>query len=83
MQIVNNVYGKSGVAKPDEHGSLEARIEALISESHTMLKYEWRRVKRGEPIFFATKWLSLVAALAAVAVGIAYLSGHLVISLAP
>lgn len=83
MQLVNNVYGKSGVAKPDEHSSLEARIEALIQESQKALKTEWRRVKRGEPIYVITKWVSLLATLAAVAVAIANLAGRISPQIAP
>lgn len=63
---------------PSEKGCTVAICAGL-----RVLKYEWRRVKRGEPIFFTTKWLSLAAALAATAVGIAHLSGHLLVSIAP
>lgn len=71
MHLVNNVYGKFGVAKPGEHASLEAQIEALIQESQKTLKTEWRRVKRREPIYVITKWVSLLAAVVAVTVAVA------------
>ena len=32
---------------------------ALIRESQLLLKREWMRVKRGEPIFIAAKWVSM------------------------
>ena len=83
MQLVNNIYGKSGVAQPDEHASLEARIEALIQESQKALKTEWRRVKRGEPIYVTTKWVSLLATVAAVAVAVAQYGGYFSLRIAP
>lgn len=83
IQLVNNVYGKSEFAKPDEHKGLPQRVEALIQESQTILKYEWGRVKTGEPIFRVTKWVSLIAAAAAFFIGAIYLWGHLHITYAP
>lgn len=83
IQLVNNVYGKSGVATPDEHASLEARIEALIQESQTVLKTEWRRVKRGESIYRITKWASLLFTVAAVVFAIGHFSGHVSVRIAP
>jgi hypothetical protein len=37
--------------------------EDIISEYGFMLKSEWKRVKRGEPTFFITKWASLAVLL--------------------
>ena len=82
IQLINNVYGKSGVAKPDEYNGLPQRIEALIRDSQNILKYEWARVKTGEPIFRVTKWISLLIAVVAVVFGAMYLSGHLHIAYA-
>jgi hypothetical protein len=39
----------------------------IIEQSQTLLKAEWRRVKRGEWTFFITKWGGLVIAAAALA----------------
>ena len=82
IQLINNIYGKSGVAKPDEYNGLPQRIEALIRDSQNILKYEWARVKTGEPIFRVTKWISLLIAVVAVVIGAMYLSGHLHIAYA-
>jgi hypothetical protein len=38
--------------------------EKITAQSHIILKKEWKRVKRGEKVFFATKWLSLVVVFA-------------------
>ncbi len=37
----------------------EETTERLIENSHRILKQEWKRVKRGEPVFFTMKWISL------------------------
>jgi len=76
IQLVNNVYGKSDVTKQDEHQSLSKRVEALIHESQEVLKYEWGRVKTGEPIFRITKWVALATALAAIVAAVWYFTDH-------
>lgn len=38
-----------------------------IVESQKVLKREWNRVKRGEPVFRCTKWAALVISIAAIA----------------
>jgi len=52
-------------------------VEQFIKESQFVLKTEWRRVKRGEPIFVATKWISLLVFIAAMSLGMHYVLGHL------
>lgn len=49
IELVNNIYGKSGIAKPDTYETLPERVEALIRESRIVFKAEWKRVKIGEP----------------------------------
>ena len=47
------------------------RIEnQLIAEAHILLKKEWQRVKRGEPVFYVVKWLSLLLSVAGIAYGV-------------
>ncbi|MBO6867037.1 MAG: hypothetical protein JJ877_08330 [Thalassococcus sp.] len=43
---------------PDEIKKVE---EKYISGAKSLLKYEWRRVKKGEPIFYLTKYAAFVA----------------------
>ena len=58
----------NAMTEPSEH---DAKAAALIAESQKVLKAEWKRVKRGEPIFRVTKWVSLIVCLTAVALAIA------------
>jgi hypothetical protein len=83
VTLVNNVYGRTGVAAVDEFASLAERIEALVGETQKVLKREWRRVKTGEPVFFMTKWVSLALAVTALSIGTAFFTGHWHVSYAP
>lgn len=47
----------------------------LVRESQLVLKMEWRRVKRGETVFVATKVVSLLILVTAFIVGVAYAIG--------
>lgn len=76
ITLINNIYGKAGVATDDGFNSTEERIEALLKQSQEALKEEWQRVKKGEPVFFWTKWLSLCFAILAIAVGISFFNNH-------
>jgi len=58
-------------------------VEKIIQESQTVLKNEWKRVKRGEPVFIATKWISLITMLMSIILGAAYANGHLYIKWLP
>jgi hypothetical protein len=70
------------VAKGDT-SEVSARSETVITESQRVLKAEWKRVKRGEPIFATTKWLSLLLLLAALITGATLIAGRVVLSYAP
>jgi len=83
ITLINNIYGKNGIATPDSYTSNEQRIEALLIEAQRLLKYEWGRVKKGEPVFFWTKWLSLTAAVTAILIGLAIFTNNLHIVYAP
>ena len=47
---------------------LEALEKPLILATQKVLKAEWNRVRRGEPIFVISKWLALFFTIAALAV---------------
>ncbi len=44
---------------------IDSAIERIIKEAQPVLKSEWRRVKRGEPSYFLTKYVALSVALVA------------------
>ena len=69
----------SSHAKAVDESHVERLIKAVVAESQRVLKSEWRRVKRGEPIFVMTKYASLALFVAAVAFAIAIGRGHLVV----
>lgn len=48
------------------HELLEKATYELIEESQAVLKKEWKRVKRGEPVFFFTKWISFLIFICAI-----------------
>ncbi len=62
----------------------EAQVDRLtrgvIAEAQTVLKREWRRVKRGELAFFLTKYVSLALLLIALGLAVAVFRGHLLIT---
>jgi hypothetical protein len=58
------------MCEPSDH---DRKAEILIAESQKILKTEWKRVKRGEPIFVVSKWLSLILCVTSLLIGIAIL----------
>jgi hypothetical protein len=52
-----------------ESESRDAAVEEFVVQSQKLLKKEWKRVKRGEPAYFLTKWLSLLLVACAVGFG--------------
>jgi hypothetical protein len=68
------------MSDPSDH---DTKSEALIAESQRVLKAEWKRVKRGEPVFFVTKWLSLIVCLTALGIAISMVWGKISVSYVP
>jgi hypothetical protein len=48
---------KAAILVPDV---VEARVQDLLTNAHSTLKTEWKRVKKGEPAFYITKLISLI-----------------------
>ncbi len=46
---------------PESTDEIEEKIKNLVEVSQTLLKKEWRRVKRGEPTFWIAKYSALFA----------------------
>lgn len=68
-------FPKSG--KLLDSSAAEAVVDEVVKESQAVLKYEWKRVKRGEPVFVATKVISLIIIVGAVLLWVAYAQNHL------
>lgn len=79
--LVLRKFPKSG--KLLDSGAADAVVEEVIKESQTVLKCEWKRVKRGEPVFVATKAISLTVIVGAVLLWVGYAQNHLHIELIP
>lgn len=75
-----HMYAKN---KIDDSDAADILVEELIKETQIILKKEWRRVKRGEPAFIATKVISLLIVVVAVYIAVVYGQGHLQIELLP
>jgi hypothetical protein len=56
---------------------VDALIKELVAEGQRVLKAEWRRVKRGETVFFVTKYLSLALFLLAICAAITVVYSYL------
>lgn len=77
------LVGTSSTARRGDIGETLNQCNALVAESQTVLKHEWRRVKRGELVFFVTKWLSLLVAVAAVVLATLLWQGHVWLQYVP
>lgn len=49
--------------------AIKPDVDAIIGEAQTLLKKEWNRVKRGERLFWITKYLALILLVALLALG--------------
>jgi len=54
----------------------DALTMRLLEETQRVLRYEWKRVKRGEPIFKWTKWVSLGALIVSTILSLWWLVGR-------
>lgn len=57
----------------------DALQKSFLKESQALLKSEWIRVKRGEPIFRFAKWGALLTLVAAITFGLIYF--YLIVSI--
>lgn len=58
-------------------------VAKLIAESQDVLKKEWKRVKRGEPVFVATKVVSILIIFIAITLWAVYANYHFNVKLIP
>jgi hypothetical protein len=74
IDLVESIHSYNRLRDPEEEGT--ALFARLIPESQAVLKREWKRVKRGEWIFFVTKWFSLVVFATTLALIALYATNH-------
>jgi len=58
-------------------------VESLLADVQIVLKTEWKRVKRGEPIYWLTKWISLLIFIGAATFGLLVATDFVSVSYAP
>ncbi|MCC7598356.1 hypothetical protein IGS61_12720 [Janthinobacterium sp. FW305-129] len=63
-------------SKPRGSDRGDALTARLLEETQRVLRYEWKRVKRGESIFKWTKWMSLGALIVSTLLGIWWTVGQ-------
>lgn len=66
-----------------DSSATDSVVDSVVNETQIVLKSEWKRVKRGEPVFVATKIISLTILVGAVLLGVAYAQNYLHIELLP
>jgi hypothetical protein len=78
--LIDSAYSYSA-ERDEETDSLAGMrlVSDFIAESQEVLKFEWKRVKRGETIFLITKWISLVAFVVSFIFAVAYWRGHFIV----
>lgn len=62
--------------KPRGSDRGDALTARLLEETQRVLRYEWKRVKRGESIFKWTKWISLGALIVSTLLGVWWIVGR-------
>ncbi len=75
LQAVREVYVFSA-PNLDVIKYSEERVERVVNASNAVFRAEWKRVKRGEPTFWITKYVALAVALAAAVAFFGFLTGH-------
>lgn len=82
-ELIEEAYSYSAARDEKADANAGSRlIKEFVTESQVVLKYEWKRVKRGETVFWVTKWLSLLVFVASGVVAWLYWRGHFVVTYA-
>lgn len=74
--LVDDVYNHIPEKIKNDPDSGKRLLSDFTDEAQRVLKLEWDRVKRGEWIYQATKWLSLFLVVVAMAGGAMFATGH-------
>lgn len=83
IALVDRAYSYSAAREEKADPNAGVRLVTdFVAESQAVLKHEWKRVKRGETVFWVTKWLSLFVFVLSGIVAYLYWRGHFVITYA-
>ena len=84
LQTLKRVYELfSGTETVLDLPTFNSMIQTVDKDSAAVLKREWKRVKRGEPTFLISKYLSLATLLCACALLSGIYLGHITLSWVP
>jgi hypothetical protein len=72
IERMNAIYNHTADEEFGNPGTAKRLISEFTGEAQRVLKSEWKRVKRGEPTFRATKWASILLVITAILVGAIY-----------
>ena len=78
-RLLNLVLALEEYAKDSllDRNKAQDLVNQLTKETQTVLKTEWKRVKSGETVFFATKWISLGIFIVSAFLAATYMLGHI------
>lgn len=74
IKVMDGLYKHSFKSELDHPGTVDQLLKDFTIEGQRVLKSEWNRVKRGEPIFRTTKWGALGVVIVIVLIGLIMLS---------
>jgi len=77
IERINAIYDISVLDEHSNPGTFDDLISLFSEEAQRVLKSEWKRVKRGEPIFRATKWVSILFVIAGILIASTYVYKHI------
>ena len=83
LNVISSIKKYPRSDKSFDPVAAEALIESMTKETQNILKREWKRVKRGEPVFVFTKFMSLIIILVAVLFAISFYGGYLHFQIRP
>ena len=66
LDVLKDLESMFGSPQPEFH-RINSLLDALVSQSQTILKANWERVRNGEWTYRITKWATIVLTTAAVA----------------
>jgi hypothetical protein len=77
IDVISSIITFESMKKDFDSMVADSLVDDLVKETQVILKSEWKRVKRGEPIFVATKLTSLFLFFIAIILGFVYAFGHI------
>jgi len=81
LEHMQKIYDTLDEGKITDVDAMRLMLDQLIAQSQPLLKREWKRVKRGEPIYQFTKWVLLLLVVGIATAASMYFAGKISIVL--